>query len=148
MFWALTGGRRFWRLVFILAQLLFEWGLVGVGNMSARPHRAYPALQSVFWASLARAPFAERKGRGLVVGEGVGWWGCSSLRNLWSVSAKWSGSAIAVNFLTWVLPLLNAWFKRHDEVQSVTFTPAGFRSNRESHVEFERVVPTISGVAE
>ena len=33
------------------------------GVSSARPARAYPALLSVLWAALARAPFALRKGR-------------------------------------------------------------------------------------
>ena len=33
------------------------------GVASARPARAYPALLSVLWASLARAPFVLRKGR-------------------------------------------------------------------------------------
>ena len=41
---------------------------IGGGSLSARPPRAYPASG----ASLARAPFAERKG--LVVGGGVGSW--------------------------------------------------------------------------
>ena len=38
-------------------------GLV-VWLVSARPPRASPALLSVLWAALARAPFALRKGRG------------------------------------------------------------------------------------
>ena len=46
-------------------------GVLAVGawgvclGYAAPPPRAYPALVTVLWASLARAPFAKRKGRGL-----------------------------------------------------------------------------------
>ena len=68
-------------------------------------------------------------------------------RKLCVARAEWYDSARAAIFLTWVRPLLVAWMQRHDEVQSVTFAAAGFRSNRKSHAEFERMVLTIAGVA-
>ena len=73
-------------------------------------------------------------------------------RKLWFECTALYHSANAAIFLMRFMPLLNvwlrwAWLKRHDEVQSVTFAAAGFRSNRKSHAEFERMVLTIAGVA-